>query len=371
MVFRDGIEILGRGEGGEIEKEFSIGTLMSRKAFTKLFLFLLSTMFVVLPLVPGGADGLVRRQPIVLVLVYSSGQADDQALSAMIADAFRMELEAQGIRALPAVERASDDRAVAALAAKQRADFALLGTYVQTGSQVQLNARWIDPETKAVAGHSSRTGALNLSFDAVVTSLVDEILQGQKQRISNLPLAQAEPIPSPPSPARPGDTKEVQRFPRLAFSLGSAPFIATFSALNYFPLGLSASLSGRYQVPAAGGMFAFGPTAGISGFHGKGSYAQADFYVIPIGLDVLYGTRTGSVLDFFAHVNGGPAIFTAKLATGEMLAKMIPYVSGGVGISLSLFDSLGISLEGGYTCFFDSPDPIMGFAPALSVVLRL
>ena len=357
VIFHDGIEI-----------GFSIETLMSRKAFTRFLLFLLSIMFALLPLVPSGADELARRQPTVLVVVYSSGQTDNQALSAMISDAFRMELEAQGIRALPTTERAADNGAVAALAAKQRADFALLGTYVQTGSQVLLNASWIDPGTKAVAGHSSRTGALNLSFDMVVTSLVDEILQGQKQRISNLPLEQVEPTPSP---ARPSEEKKEQKFPRFAFSLGSAPFIATFSALNYFPLGLSASLTGRYQVPAPGGLVGFGPTVGVSGFHGKGSYAQADFYVIPMGIDVMYGTRTGSLLDFFAHAAGGPAVFTAMVASGDTLAKVIPYVSGGVGISLSLFESLGISLEGGYTCFFDSPDPIMGFAPALSIVLRL
>jgi hypothetical protein len=70
-------------------------------------------------------------------------------------------------------------------------------------------------------------------------------------------------------------------------------------------------------------------------------------------------------------VNGGPAIFAAKLTTGETLTKVIPYVSGGVGMSLALFDNLALSLEGGYTCYFDSPDPILGFAPALSVIVRL
>jgi hypothetical protein len=358
---------------------------MSRKALTHCRLFLtralpqgrsicllFSMVLASLPLVPCGADELARRQPIVLVLVYSSGQTDNQALSAMIADAFSMELESQGIRAVAVSERAPDDQAVAALAAKNRADFALWGTYVQVGSQVQLNARWIDPGTKAVAGHSSRTGALNLSFDAVVTSLVDEILEGQKQQIANLPLAPVERIPPPALPAeKPAGTEKKERFPHFAFSLGSAPFIATFQALNYFPLGLSASLTGRYQIPAPGGFLGFGLTSGLSGFHGKGSYAEADFYVIPTGIDVLYGTRTGSLLDFFVHVNGGPAVFMATLTSGETLAKVIPYVSGGVGVSLSLFDSLAIALEGGYTCFFDYPDPIMGFAPSLSIILRL
>jgi len=334
--------------------------------------FALASVLSLLPLLSCGADGLEHRRPTVLVLVSSSNPIDNEPLSALIADSFAMELESQGIRALTAAGRAADVQGVAALAAKNRADFALWGTYVQVGSVIQLNARWIDPEKLDAAAHASRTGALNLSFDAVVTSLVDEIIEGQKQRIADLPLLPAEPTPLPASPEpKPAEPERRPRIPPLAFSLGSAPFIATFSALNYFPVGLSVSLAGHYQMRAPGGLFGFGLASGLSGFHGRGAYAEADFYVVPIGIDVLYGTRTGSAVDFLVHLAGGPAIFTAKLTSGESLAEVIPYVTGGVGISLSLIDSLAISLEGGYTCFFDSPDPIMGFTPSLSVLVRL
>ena len=79
--------------------------------------------------------------------------------------------------------------------------------------------------------------------------------------------------------------------------------------MNYFPVGVSFSLPGHYQLRAPSGFFGFGLISGLSGFHGKGTYAEADFYVIPIGADLLYGTRSGSVVNFFAHVSGGPAIF--------------------------------------------------------------
>ena len=69
--------------------------------------------------------------------------------------------------------------------------------------------------------------------------------------------------------------------------------------------------------------------------------------------------------------SGGTPFFAAKPATGNLLTKVIPYISGGVGITFSFFDSFGISLDGSYVCFFDSPDPIMGFAPSLSVLVRL
>jgi hypothetical protein len=224
----------------------------------------------------------------------------------------------------------------------------------------------------AAAGYASRTGVLNLSFDSLVASLVDELVEGQKQRIDSLPPAPAEATPQPASPeGTPAGPGRELRIPRFAFALGSAPFIATFSALNYFPVGLTLFLAGHYQMKAAGGLFGIGLTSGLSGFHAKGAYAQADFYVIPIGVDIIYGTRTGSVIDFYAHVAGGPAVFAATLTSGDSLSKVIPFLSGGVGVSLSLFDSLAISFEGGYASYFDSPDPIMGFVPSLSVVLRL
>jgi hypothetical protein len=340
---------------------------------SRLLLFAAAAaMLASIPVVSGGAESLPPRQATVLVIVQSSSKSDNKALDALIADSFRLELESKGIRALPVGEHASDDKAVAALAAKNAADFALWGTYLQTGTDIKLSARWIDAGGANTPEQASRSGVLDLSFDALVTSLVDEIMEGQKQNIANLPPAPVMPPPATePAAPRPAEQAKEARIAPWAFSLGSSPFIATFAALNYFPVGVTVSLAGHYQMRAPGGLFGIGAATGLSGFHGKGSYAQADFYVVPIGVDALYGTRTGSIFDFYVHLSGGPAIFLAKLTTGESLSKVIPFISGGVGISMSLFDALALSLEAGYTGYLDSPDPIMGFAPAISLVVRL
>jgi len=360
---------------------------MSGKAYLAI-----ATVLALVPLLPCGAQGIAHRQPVVLVLVHSSTQGDNQQLGNLIADSFKVELESQGIRVLPSDESAADDSAIASLAEKSHADFALCGMYTLAGSEIQLDARWIDPVKKAAAAIASRKGALNLSFDAVVASLVDEIVEGQKEGFANLPpeqIGEISPLPASaqqPAAARTasvvvdsrpallpagGAQKAETSFAPLSFSLGSAPFIATFTALNYFPLGLNISFTGLYRIRVPGGLFGFGLSSGFSGFHGKVAYAEADFYVVPIGIDLSYGTRTGSAIDFFLHVGGGPAVFNAKPTSGNSQTEVIPYATGGVGILLSLIDSLAISLEGGYTCFFDPLSPIMGFAPALSVLVRL
>jgi hypothetical protein len=71
----------------------------------------------------------------------------------------------------------------------------------------------------------------------------------------------------------------------------------------------------------------------------------------------------GTGRSVFRQRSGEPGSF------GNSLVKVVRYISGGLGILVSLTDNVGLSLDGSYTCFFDSP-PIMGFAPALSVVIR-
>lgn len=322
-----------------------------------------------------------HRRPRVLVLVHTAARLDNVALSTLIRDSIRVELESRGIDPLQSDDPVTDSAALADLGGKISADYALWTTYSQTGSAIRLDARWIDVASRAESGQWSRTGELNLSFDSLVAGMVDELVDGQKESIARLPppdppveaqpLAPAAPGPGPVAAPVPPAPASEPRIPKFGFSLGSAPFIATFAALNYFPVGLALSVSGHYQVRAPGGFAGFGLASGVNGFHGKGAYSQADFYVIPIGVDLLYGTRNGSRIDFYVYARGGPAVFTARLQTGEFLAKVIPFVQGGVGITVTVVDPVGLSLDGSYTSFFDSPDPIMGFTPSLSLVVKL
>lgn len=170
---------------------------------------------------------------------------------------------------------------------------------------------------------------------------------------------------TPPSPlAKPVASK-------LAFSAGAAPFISTFAAAKYFAMGLSVSLSGQYRFNLRGGLVGVGLVAGAHAFQGKGDYAEADFVLIPLGPEISYGTFTGFPVDFSAHASGGPAVFVARLSGGNPLAKVVPYLTGGVSMTVSMGKVLGISIDGSYAAFFDSPTPILAYSPSLSILLRL
>ena len=380
---------------GRCSRPSQVDTLLCRA--------LMAAVLLLLTAGPCSAEESVPRRARAVVLIRSSSTVDDPALSTLIADSMSMELQARKIDVMPSPGAAADDAALGALEERTHADFALSGVYTLTGSEVQLNVRWLDLADRREAGQASRSGQLDIDFDALVADLVDELVESQKEAIASLPpearvaeppppgpperqpsaepASAAEPVPAAePAPAA-GTAEPVahavgppaaeERLAPLAFSVGSAPFIATFTALDYFRVGLSVSLSGRYQMRAPGGFVGIGFLTGICAFHGRGAYAQADFYVVPVGADILFGALTRGPLDFFLHLGGGPAVLVAKPAAGNLLAKVIPFVVGGIGFAWSALDILAVSIDASYTCFFDSSAVIMGFTPSLSVVLKL
>jgi hypothetical protein len=186
------------------------------------------------------------------------------------------------------------------------------------------------------------------------------------------PLPAVDPAPVAQVPVSPAPvvipTPDLRR---IAFMVGTAPFISTFGAAKYFEMGFSATLAGQYRLPLQGGYLGLGGATGVHTFHGKGTYATADFLLVPVGPDVWYGTLTGQLFDFFARLNAGAAVFVAIPAGGNPLAKVVPYVSGGVGMSVSLGKAIAISAEGSYGVFFDSAEAILAYSPGIQVQVRL
>jgi len=356
-------------------------------------------LLLLAPMTLGASDDASPRHPVVLIHMRSSSEVDKQVLQSLLVDSVTLELSNRGMEVLTGTVPARTSGEILDLARREEADFALVGIYTLKDKQVLLEIQWLDVRKRALAAQASRQGPLDLSFDSVVADAVDELLSRQAGSFANLPpravkpeehasapLARAEsreapldlqfPVQepeaaadSPPAASRQAALEKPLR--RLAISLGTAPLIATFNAAKYFSMGVAIQLAVQYRIRALGGFLGFGLATAAHGFHGKGAYVEADFVLLPIGAEVQYGTRTGTLIDFFVHVNGGPAIFAVRLSGGNPAATVIPYVIGGVGVTVSMGDGFGISLDGSYAVFFDSPAPIMGYTPSVSFLVRL
>jgi hypothetical protein len=383
--------------------------------------FTLTLLLALTPVAARAAEAAPPRAGVVIVFMKSAGALDEQVLRSLLVDSIMLELSDRrmGVIAGEGFPRSVAEAVRQAAAAE--ADFVLVGTYALQERQVLLEIQWIDAGEARLAAQASRRGPLDLSFDAVVADAVREILDSQAARLASLPPRQARPeahpafpltagaleektaslalpdvspveaaLPAPaPQPAagqpQPLPTAEpaaaivaapqpvmpVPALRKVAFIAGAAPFISTFGAAKYFEVGLSATLAGQYRMRTPGGFLGFGGAIGVHAFQGKGTYATANFLLVPVGPEVWYGTLTGSPFDFFARVNGGAAVFVAMPSSGNSLAKVVPYVSGGVGMTVSLGRAIGISAEGSYGAYFDSPEPIMAYTPGVSILVRL
>jgi hypothetical protein len=380
-------------------------------------LFAVVLLLALEPISLGAANGAFPRPPVIFIHMQSSNAVDEQVLQSLLVDSISLELTDRGMEVLAATSHARAREEILDLAESAQADFALVGAYTLKEESVLLEIEWLHVRGRSLVARASRLGPLDLSFDSIVAEAVGELLSGQEKNLANLPprtvrpeehasapIARTEsreiglemplPLPelepreqpspdvSPPTTQGPATHEPVTQVPearekpdrplkRIAICLGAAPFIATFNATKYFAMGLSLQLAGQFRVPTPGGFLGFGLAAAAHEFLGKGAYVQADFLLIPIGLDLHYGTRTGSFIDFFAHASGGPAIFAVRVGGGNPLAKVVPYVMGGVGVTVSMWDGFGICIDGSYTAFFDSPSPIMAYIPSVSLLVRM
>ena len=321
------------------------------------------------------------RPPVVLIFMKSASALDEEVLRSLLVDSVTLDLSDRGMEVIggEGFPRTVDETLRLAQAAE--ADFALVGTYALQNRQVLLEIQWIDVGEGSLSTQASRRGPLDLSFDAIVADAVREILSGQAERLGSLPprKAKAEAHPAVPLTSAGVQARIAELalpvgepVPRkIALSAGAAPFISTFNAAKYFAMGLSVTLAGQYRFRVPGGLVGFGLATGAHAFQGKGDYAQANFVLVPVGPEAAYGTLTGSPIDFFIHVNAGPAVFITQPSGGNLLAKVVPYLMGGVGMTVSMAKALGISIDGSYAVFFDSPAPIMAYTPSISFVVRL
>jgi hypothetical protein len=380
--------------------------------------FTLTLLVALAPVAARAADAAPPRAGAVIVFMKSAGALEEQVLRSLLVDSVTLELSD---RRMDVIAGEGFPRSVADAvrqAAAAEADFVLVGTYALQERQVLLEIQWIDAGEGRLAAQASRRGPLDLSFDAVVADAVREILDGQAARIANLPPRQARPEAHPAAPltasameqkiaslalpdvlpgeeALPASLKGAPDAPqplpaveravlpaaqpvvpapalrKVVFIAGTAPFISTFAAARYFEMGLSATLAGQYRIRTPGGFLGFGGVTGVHAFQGKGTYATANFLLVPVGPEVWYGTLTGAPFDFFARVNGGAAVFVAMPSSGNSLAKVVPYVSGGAGMTMSLGKAIAVSAEGSYSAYFDSPEPIMAYTPGVSILVRL
>jgi hypothetical protein len=260
-------------------------------------------------------------------------------------------------------------------------------TYRTQGSRVDLEAAISSTDDNTVLAERSTEAAIDLNLDDAVGVLVRELLDESGTRAatggtvpsdserpggdptggsSERTRAQSEPL---------GELAGVIAVPRDPFfqvSSGFAPFLPLGRVARYAGTGYSPVLSLRRtwvpgRVEVSGGILTGGHNLSMTG-----AVTQGSNWFIPVGVSFWLSSPTlGQVLAAHLFVSAGGAASILTPDAGEPQQSVLPFVFGGLGVTVPVNSRFGFSMETGYITFFDGAFPISGFLPTLLVNYRL
>ena len=323
----------------------------------------------------------------VLVLAKSASSEEDPEFRSLLLSVCRVEIEARELELLEPRTAPPEGEEPARTALKAGAEFALLASYATSEREASFELTWYEASTRAKSATVARTAALDFTLDVTIAEAIVEVLDGQADRISALPLKpdpnavlvvitpSIEAASPPVDQVEPGDDiVRLEPLKRIAFSIGATPLISTFQTANHVTkayLGLKATAAWRFAM--LGGAGGIGLVSGWQRYYIRNVTPEGWFSTIPIGAQVQYGTRMPGPFDFVLHLGGGAIAWLLAPDVGSPSRGVVPYVQGGVGFIVNILENLGIALDVDYSLYFTGTGtfPNVTFLePALMLVLK-
>jgi len=259
-------------------------------------------------------------------------------------------------------------------------DFVLFARLAPTENDVSIDLRlYLVPSGQEVARARS-VEALELTLDRAVGDLTVQLLDEARSFLvaaasqrsgaestrageaASAETGQAVTLPEGP-PAAPSRDRI------LAFAGGFAPLVPVEASADYMGLSMGATAS-LMLLPFSSDTFGFGVMGRFVTGRARGAAADLDLVLIPIA-GVVQVAATGSPVRPFARVAGGIALLRASNdSLGDRLG-IIPYAAADLGVTATLLGVFGLEAAVGFEAYFEGSILIMGFAPALSVVLEI
>ncbi len=335
------------------------------------------------------ADRCPADRPAARVFVsITAGPGGDPAYQSLLSDALIVTFARSRMKAST---YATADAARSA-ARNDGADYLVLGTWGNTTDSLELVVEaWLPDGTAALASGKA-SGKIGLALDAVAAGALSGVLPVmsarfpadaatttggdgtvvvQKVGTTGGTTGTSTGTVTAIGPSV-GDVPAVQqpsRWRRVELSIGGAPLVATGDLADYAKLGAFSTLDLDVRFAAGRGVVSAGLLAGAGWFRAVG-VGVADILVIPAGPDVHWTLSTDANPTVSLHAAAGPAVLVAFVGGAGSLTKVSPFVSGGLGVDITLAPALGLRLDADYLVVFEGSMVLQGFTPRLSLRTR-
>jgi hypothetical protein len=284
-------------------------------------------------------------------------------------------------------------------------DFILLTEYASRGQELEIRLSWYDPLSGEKTQEVIRRGRKDLVLDKIIREALNELLSAVESSLNSLEPRELIPsdgsvattpvsgIPNPsatknapPLPAAPGGSVESpaaalpapelnqaepsdERIRHFEIGVGCAPFVTTGTASEYFKLGIMPVLNVSYLFQGKLSRLGLGLYGGMNFFTATGELTSAQTFLIPVGVSLRYEIGSERYPGIFFGISSGPALLMMNL--NETLLGLTFFGRGSLGVRLPVGRAFALSIEAGYDVYWEQPNPIMGFSPAVSTTIRL
>jgi hypothetical protein len=182
-------------------------------------------------------------------------------------------------------------------------------------------------------------------------------------------------LPSPLIPDSEIEQQEAdpasERKRHFEFGVGCAPFVATGAASEYFKIGVMPVVNLSYLFQGKLSRLGLGLYGGWNRFSATGNQASAETFLIPMGVSLRYEIGSERYPGVVFGLASGPALMMMDASTDETLTGLTFFGRGILGVRLPIGGTFALLVEAGYDVYWEQPQPIMGFSPAVSTTIRL
>ena len=304
------------------------------------------------------------------ILVAATGTPSDPKLSSVLERAAMLAAQQSGFAATAWAQPGAAEGSAGSLTRDAEAigaQFLLTIRFTEEGGSVTTAMSLARVGGSAPLLTRTAGFPFDLDLDARVTAAAHELLVDPGVEAA-LRRAEREAAPSgrPAAPA-PGRTPQVARKWSPVFSGQAAPLLLIGSGSDYFRYGAAALFFGGVRFPNRSMTIETGLRVGAARIFPIPVLPQATVYTFLGGPEVAIGTSPDAALGAGIRAGGGAAVITLQLPGASLLAKTVPFVDGGVSMTLRALGPLHVGVDLGFLAIFEGGYPIMGVAPALLV----
>lgn len=258
-------------------------------------------------------------------------------------------------------------------------DLMVFCTHKTNGAEIVLNTKLYDVKTGTILSSASRTSALDLSFDSVITSLTSELVQGAKGELTkiaqNIVPVQKEKVKKKPVVSKAEKPRENVTGTRqkggleVFLNAGSTIGVGDSNKSLKAP-GIVTGISANYWFFSSLGYLGVGIQSSANLYSITDLNEKASLLLFPIGIIASYSSPTDRLFSIMLQLSSGPAIASLIYEGTKPLAKVLPYVGSDLGISFNFHKKMSLGLKAAYNIYFEEASMLTTLSSSVYVLFR-